>query len=156
MAALACWWPAPLLVELTYFWGLAGTLQAVLTPDLSVGFPHPEFFEYVIAHLAIVWAALFLVAGLRYRPRPHAVRRVFAVTAGYTAFVGVVDAVTGADYMFLRSPPAHRTLLSLLGPWPYYIFAAAGVALVLLVVLDAPFRRPPGPVSRLPLRARRV
>jgi hypothetical integral membrane protein (TIGR02206 family) len=40
VAAIACWWPQwNLAVELTYFWGLAGTLQAVVTPDLSSGFP---------------------------------------------------------------------------------------------------------------------
>jgi uncharacterized membrane protein YwaF len=32
VAAAACWWQKPLLVELTYFWGLAGTLQTS-TPD---------------------------------------------------------------------------------------------------------------------------
>ncbi len=139
VAAVACWWPIPLLVELTYFWGLAGTLQAVLTPDLSVTFPHLEFFEYLTGHLGIVLAALFLVIGMRLAPRPGAVPRVFAITAAYTAFVGLVDAAIGADYMFLRSPPSEWTLLRVLGPWPWYIFSAAGVALVLLLVLDAPF-----------------
>jgi hypothetical integral membrane protein (TIGR02206 family) len=140
MAAVACWWQAPLLVELTYFWGLAGTLQGVLTPDLGAGFPHLVFFEYVVGHLGIVVAALFLVVGLRLAPRPGAVGRVFAVTALYTAFVGVVDWVSGANYMFLRSPPREWTLLRLLGPWPWYLFSAAGAALVLLFILDLPFR----------------
>lgn len=139
VAAAACWWRVPLLVELTYFWGLAGTLQAVLTPDLDVGFPHLAFFEFVVAHLGIVVAALFLVVGLRLAPRPRAVPRVFAITLAYTSFVGVVDAVTGGDYMFLRRPPQEWTLLRVLGPWPWYVLSAAGVALVLLVALDAPF-----------------
>jgi uncharacterized membrane protein YwaF len=68
VAAVACWWQVPLLVELIYFWGLAGTLQAVITPDLAVGFPHPMFFEYVVGHLGIVLAAVFLVVGLRLTP----------------------------------------------------------------------------------------
>ena len=73
--------------------------------------------------------------------------RVFAITAGYTAVVGLVDALTGANYMFLRAPPGNWTLLRVLGPWPWYVVSAAGVALVLLVALDAPFwrRRRPGP-----------
>ncbi|HXZ82535.1 MAG TPA: TIGR02206 family membrane protein [Acidimicrobiales bacterium] len=141
VAAIACWWRVPLLVELTYFLGLAGTLQAVLTPDLSVNFPHLVFFEYVVGHVGIVLAALFLVVGLRLRPRPGAVPRVFAITAAYTAFVGLVDGVTGANYMFLRRPPGEWTVLRLLGPWPWYVVSAAGVALVLLVLLDLPFRR---------------
>ncbi len=38
VAAIACWSPGwSLGVELTYYWGLAGTLQAVLTPDLGAG-----------------------------------------------------------------------------------------------------------------------
>ena len=105
VAAVACWWRIPLLVELTYFWGLAGTLQAVITPDLSVGFPHLVFFQYVIGHVGIVVAAVFLVVGMGIEPRRHAVVRVFAITAAYTAFVGIVDGLSGANYMFLRSPP---------------------------------------------------
>jgi len=70
--------------------------------------------------------------------------------------VGIVDALTGANYMFLRSPPAEWTLLRVLGPWPWYVVSAAGVALVLLTVLDAPFwsrrRRAPVPASPAPLR----
>ena len=140
VAAIACWWRVPLLVELTYFIGLAGTLQAVLTPDLNVSFPHLVFFEYVVGHVGIVLAALFLVVGLRLRPRPGAAIRVFAIAAAYTTFVGLVDAVTGANYMFLRRPPGEWTVLRLLGPWPWYVVSAAGVALVLLFLLDLPFR----------------
>jgi hypothetical integral membrane protein (TIGR02206 family) len=141
VAAAACWWRLPLLVELTYFWGLAGTLQAVITPDLNVGFPHLVFFQYMVGHLGIVVAAVFLVVGLGLIPRPGAVLRVFAITLGYTAFVGLVDGLSGANYMFLRTPPGEWTLLRVLGPWPWYIASAAGVALVLLVALDAPFWR---------------
>lgn len=139
VAAAACWWRTPLLVELTWFWGMTGTLQAVITPDLDTAFPHLVFFQYVVGHTGIVLAALFLVVGLRIYPRPGAVKRVLAITAGYTAIVGFVDAVAGADYMFLRSPPENWTLLRVLGPWPWYIASAAGFAVVLFVLLDAPF-----------------
>jgi len=142
VAAVACWWPQWLLaVELTYFWGLAGTLQAVVTPDLSAGFPSLEFFEFVVGHLGIVTAALFLVVGLRLAPRRGSVSRVFVITAVYTAFVGWFDWLFGSNYMFLAAAPRHGSLLSVLGPWPWYILSAAGVALVLLLLLDAPFHR---------------
>jgi hypothetical integral membrane protein (TIGR02206 family) len=128
------------LVELTYFWGLAGALQSLLTPDLQTGFPSLTFFEYVLAHAGIVCAALFLVVGQRIAPGPHAAPRTLAITLAYTALVGVVDAATGGDYMYLRNPPS-GTLLAVLGPWPWYIASAAGVAVVLLTILDAPFWR---------------
>ena len=142
VAAVACWWPQwALAVELTYFWGLTGTLQAVLTPDLSAGFPRLEFFMFVVGHVGIVIAALYLVVGLRLRPRPGSVWRVFAITVAWTVLVGVFDWLTGSNYMFLAQVPRNASLLSLLGPWPWYILGAAGVAVVLLLVLDAPFRR---------------
>ena len=58
-----------LLVELTYFWGIAGTLQAVAFPDLSSTFPHLVWFQYTAGHLGIVFAALFLVVGMGLKPR---------------------------------------------------------------------------------------
>jgi hypothetical integral membrane protein (TIGR02206 family) len=139
IAAAACLWRLPLLVELTYFWGLAGTLQGVVTPDLSVGYPHLVFWQYTVGHLGIVFAALFLVVGMGCVPRPRSVPRVFAVTLAYTALVGSVDAVAGANYLFLRAPPGEWTLLRILGPWPWYLLSAAAVALVVFTALDAPF-----------------
>ena len=154
VAAGACWWRTPLLVELTYFWGLAGTLQAVVTPDLNTGFPHLVFFQYVVGHVGIVVAALFLVTGMRLTPRRGAVARVFVLTAAYTAVVGLVDGLTGANYMFLRAPPGEWTILRLLGPWPWYVVSTAGVALALLLLLDLPFRRRDGHRIRAPGGAR--
>ena len=139
IAAAACWWRQRLLVELTYFWGLAGTLQAVITPDLNAGFPHLVFFQYLVGHLGIVLAAFYLVVGLGIVPRKGSVLIVFAITVAYTAFVGLIDALSGANYMFLRRPPGDWTLLRLLGPWPFYIASAAAVALVLIALLNLPF-----------------
>jgi hypothetical integral membrane protein (TIGR02206 family) len=139
VAAVACWFPRPLLVELTYYLGLAGALQAVVTPDLTSPFPHLVFFEFVVGHVGIVFAAVFLVVGLHCRPRRGSVLRVFWIGCAYTAFVGLVDGLTNANYMFLRLPPAEWTLLSALGPWPWYVVSAAGVALALFSLLDLPF-----------------
>lgn len=133
------WWP---VVELTYFWGLAGTLQAVATPDLTAPFPHLQFLEYVVGHVGIVVTALFLVVGRRLRPRDGAVPRVWFLTAAFMLLSGLVDALTGANYNFLERLPGRDSLLSVLGPWPWYLVAAAALAVVVLVVLDLPFRRP--------------
>jgi hypothetical integral membrane protein (TIGR02206 family) len=118
----------------------------VATPDLSSGFPHLVFFQYVVGHLGIVVVALFLVVGVGITPRRHAVPRVLAITLTYTGVVGIVDAATGANYMFLRRPPGEWTLLRLLGPWPWYLASATLVAVVLFTVLDLPFRRGRRPV----------
>jgi hypothetical integral membrane protein (TIGR02206 family) len=140
VAAFACWWRTPVLVEMTWFWGLAGTLQAVATPDVGATFPHLEFVNYVVEHLIIVIVAVYLVVGLRLVPRRGSVGRMFAILLVYAAIVGAVDAGTGANYLFLRHPPSTYSLLDDLGPWPWYIGSCAGLAVVLFAVLDLPFR----------------
>jgi hypothetical integral membrane protein (TIGR02206 family) len=141
IAAAALWTRQQLLVEITYFWGLAGTAQALLTPELPQHFPTYPYFQYYIAHGGVVAAALILVVGLGIRPRRWAVAWVAGLTIVYAGFVGLVDAVTGADYMFLRSKPGVPTLLDDLGPWPWYILSASAIGIVFFAILDAPFRR---------------
>jgi hypothetical integral membrane protein (TIGR02206 family) len=141
IAAITTWQPKWRLgVELTYFWGMAGTLQAVVTPDLTTPFPDVEFFVFVVGHVGIVLAAIYLVVGLRLEPRRGAVVRVFALTAAYTGIVALVDWALGANYMYLARTPGEPSLLSVLGPWPWYVLGAAGVAVILFAILDAPFR----------------
>ena len=140
IAALALLLRTQLLVELTYFWGLAGTIQALITPDLPQHYPSFPFFQYYVAHGGIVTAALFLVVGLHQWPRRDAVLRVLAITIVYVVVVGAIDAATGANYLYLRSKPPSGSLLDLLGPWPWYVAWATLVGLALLLLLDAPFR----------------
>ncbi len=140
VSALALWLRQQLLVEVTYFWGLAGTIQAVITPDLPQHFPAFPFIQYYVAHGGVVAAALFLVVGLGQWPRQRAIFWVGALTVAYAAFVGLLDAATGANYMYLRAKPASTTVLDVMGPWPWYIGSAGLIAIVLFVILDAPFR----------------
>src|SRR6266851_2552507 len=139
VSAFALWCRRQLLVEVTYFWGLAGTIQAVITPDLPQHFPSFPFIQYYVAHGGVVAAALFLVVGLGQWPRRRAVTWVAALTIVYAAFVGLLDAITGADYLYLRAKPASATLLDLLGPWPWYIGWAALIGIALFVILGSPF-----------------
>jgi hypothetical integral membrane protein (TIGR02206 family) len=141
LGAAALWSRRRALVELLWFWACAGTAQALVTPDLPRRFPDLLYFQYYAAHGGIVLAALFLVLGLRQAPARGAVGRGLLATAGYTAAAAVVDVVTGGDYLYLRHPPPVHTLFDLMGPWPWYLVATAGLAVVLFVLLDLPFRR---------------
>ena len=47
----------PLLCSLTYFWGLAATIQALLTPALTIGYPALPFVTFFIHHFAAITTA---------------------------------------------------------------------------------------------------
>lgn len=137
---VALWWRRPALVELAYFWGVAGTLNGLITPDIPEHFPAFPYVQYFVQHAALPGSALFLVAGLRIAPRPWAFLKVY----GWTVVLLVVDSManllTGGNYLFLRQAPGVGSLLDLMGPWPRYIFGAALLAMIFFAVLDAPFR----------------
>lgn len=141
IAGAALWWRTPVLVEITYFWGLGGTVQALITPELARSdlFPTYFYFQYYINHGGLVLAALFLVVGLNQVPRPRAVLRVAATTFGYLLVVAGVDRLTAGDYLYLREPPPTFSVLNLLGPWPWYIGGMFGLGIVVLLLLNSPF-----------------
>jgi hypothetical integral membrane protein (TIGR02206 family) len=148
VSVLALWTPRPLLVELTWFWGLTASLQAVITPDLGTAdFPELLFWTFFITHAGAVVAALVLVVGRGNTPRPGAVWRAFAATLAVAAAAAIADLLTGGNYMWLREKPEAGSLLDVMGPWPWYIVSAAALALLLFVLLAAPFTRrdPPRP-----------
>jgi hypothetical integral membrane protein (TIGR02206 family) len=142
VSVLALWTARPVLVELTWFWALTASLQAVLTPDLGADFPELIYWTFFITHSGAVVAAVLLVIGRRITPRPGAVKRVFVATLAVAAAAGTANLLTGGNYMWLREKPDTASLLDLMGPWPWYIVSAAVLALVLFTLLDLPFSRP--------------
>ncbi len=134
---------APLAAELTYFWGLAGTVQAILTPSTCYDFPSPAYFAFFQLHAGVVVAALYLPLGLGWRPRPGAVLRVWVWGLGYVAVAAAVDFAAGANYGFFREPAA-GSLMVWLGPWPIYVVAMVAVALPVFALLGLPFARRAG------------
>ena len=132
--------PSQRAAELLYFWAGAATTVAMLTPDVTLGFPRWEFLVFFGLHGLVVVAAATLTFGLGLAPGPGAPGRAFLATVVYAAFVGVVDAVGGFNFMFLRAKPDTPTLLDFMGPWPVYVVVGAVIALGLFQLLALPFR----------------
>ena len=133
--------PSRALAQVVYFWAGSGTLLAMLTPELPWAFPRWEFIVFFGLHGLVIVAAAVLVFGLRLAPRPGAAWRVLGITAGWAAFVGIVNLALGTNFMYLRHKPTVATPLDWMGPWPVYIAAGGVLAFVLFQLLALPFRR---------------
>ncbi len=136
---LALWtrrqWPC----EIVYFFGLAGTLQGLLTPNLKVDYPDPRFAVFFLLHGGVVIAALHVVTSMRHAPRPGAVGRLVALTLLYGGLGALINALLGTNYGFLCRKPEQASLMDSLGPWPWYVGSLALLAAALFSLLNAPF-----------------
>jgi hypothetical integral membrane protein (TIGR02206 family) len=131
--------PAQRTYELTYFWALSGTLQALLTPDLYYGFPDLRFIVFFAFHDGAIAAALYLLVACGMRPVPASLPRVVVWSLGYFVAALAVNAVFHTNFGFLSEKPAKASLLDLMGPWPIYDFELLGLGIGFLILLYLPF-----------------
>ena len=126
--------------EVAYFWGIGGTLQAVLTPNLPYGFPDWRFISFFTSHCGIIVGVVFLMLTRRYRPYPMSIVRVWLWSEFYFVVTLAVDKLTDVNYGFLLHKPEAFSILSFLSDsWPLYLLQMHGVALLFFLVLYAPF-----------------
>ncbi len=126
--------------EIAYFWGLVGTLNAVITPSLGdgEGFPSYRFFQYFLAHSGIVAGVLYAALGLRLRPTLGGLFRAFLYVNLFAIGVGICNVVMDSNYMFLCEPPITASPF-FFAPWPWYIPILDIVALGMFFAVFSPF-----------------
>jgi hypothetical integral membrane protein (TIGR02206 family) len=124
------------IYEFTYFTGIGGAIQALITPaGLLSGFPHFTFYYFFVGHAGIITACLFMTWILEYRPYLRSIWRTFFIGNIYMAFVGSINWLIGSNYMFLAHKPSYPSLLDYLGPWPWYIISLEVIALITFFIL---------------------
>ena len=125
--------------EVAYFWALAGTTQALATPDLSTGFPDPAYVVFFTGHGLVIVGVLYGILALGLRPTGLSVLRVALITVAVAVVTFGVNLALGTNFMYLMAKPAGASLLDWFGPWPWYWLGLVGVAIVSFAVLYAPF-----------------
>lgn len=139
-AVYALWTRQRWAYALLYYWGLTLTAQAFLTPELSApDFPSREYLMFWSIHCFIVWSAIYLTWGLGIRPDWRSYRTVVLVTAGWAVAMLGFNALTGANYGFLNHKPPGRSLLDVLGPWPWYLLSELVAALAVWALITWPW-----------------
>lgn len=125
--------------EVAYFWATTGSVVALLTPDLSVDFPDIRFVLFFLGHGLTVLAVLYAIAAYRFQLRLKSVYFALTVTAVYTLVVAALNLLLDTNHLFLRAKPEGTSVMDFFGPWPWYVFANAVLAVVLCLIAYAPF-----------------
>ncbi|MDZ4789033.1 MAG: TIGR02206 family membrane protein [Blastochloris sp.] len=138
-AIAALVWRKQLFYEITYFLGLAGTLQGLITPDLRYDYPHFYFFAFFLVHAGILTTVFYMTFGLKMRPNPISLVRAFIFIQFYMICAFLTNWLLGTNYGYLQSKPENPSLLDHLGPWPWYLLSMQGLAILLFLIYYAPW-----------------
>lgn len=127
------------IYELILFWILAGTVQAIITPDLLDGFPHYTFMKFWIVHNGLVIIVLYATFVWDYRPTLRGLFRSYIGLEIYFLLMMGINALMDTNYFYLNAKPPFATVLDLLGPWPWYIIVAQLIVIPYFLLLYLPF-----------------
>lgn len=128
------------IYEFAYFMGIAGALQALITPDLGVfGFPHFRFFQTFTSHGLIVTSAIYMTVVEGFRPTAKSMLRVFVWMNLYTLVVYFINTAIGSNYLMINHKPPNPSLLDLLPEWPVYILYMELIGVASMLLLYLPF-----------------
>ena len=127
------------MLGILYFWVLAGTINAVITPDLLFNFGHWEYILYFVYHLmlivAMIYATLVFKFTVTWRDYWNAVLGVIV----FTVFSACANVLLDANYNYLSAKPEVASVLDIMGPWPWYIGVVYVVMFLLFFLAFLPF-----------------
>lgn len=127
------------MYEILLFWIIAGTSQAIITPDIPIGFPSFEFFRYWIVHLGLVVVILYATLVLNFRPTLKSVFKSILALQVYVIFMVIVNYFLNANYFYLNNKPESASLLDHMGEWPIYIIVGQLVIVPYFLLIYLPF-----------------
>lgn len=110
-----------LLYEFLVFMGLLGSLQAVLTPDVTYNFPHIRYIQFFTTHGCVLIIIFYMTIIYNFKPKVISVIKAYIALVLYSIAVGIFNIFINGNYLFLAHKPESASLLDYFGSWPWYI-----------------------------------
>jgi hypothetical integral membrane protein (TIGR02206 family) len=126
--------------EYSYFLGIAGAFQALMTPDLGIyGFPHFRFFQTFISHGLLFTAPIYMTVVEGFRPTWKSLARTAIGVNIYMVLIFGLNFALGSNYLFINHKPPTASILDMLPDWPVYILYMELIGVVNCLLLYLPF-----------------
>jgi hypothetical integral membrane protein (TIGR02206 family) len=136
---LVIWYHNRKWIGILYFWALAGTLQALITPELHHGFPSFHFFRYFLMHAGIVSAVIYTVIVFKVFISWKDFWRAILYAQIYLMAVHLINLILKSNYSYTVRKPRTSTILDYLGEWPVYLLGGEILMILLFFILMMPF-----------------
>ena len=124
VAPFVLWNPKHKYFEPIYFLVMAGTFQAIVTPDLYYDYPAYEFFKYWITHVGLVLLMIHYMVCFALYPTAIGIVKTFGWLNLYVLVLLPINYLLDANYFYLIEKPINPSVLDFFGPWPVYILVA--------------------------------
>ena len=118
-----------LAYEIVFFWGLT-VIHAVITPDITQGFPHYHFIRYWLTHQLMIIGIIYATFVYDIRPHKKSIYKSFVALSLFFLITIPVNLLLDANYFWICGKPPVGTVLDYFGPWPWYIIVATLLALI--------------------------
>ena len=128
------------IYEFAYFIGLAGAMQAFLTPEAGIyGLWHFRAVQTLLVHGTLMIVPIYMTLKEGYRPTWKSFLRVAIGVNVYMVIVHFINLVLGSNYLFTQHKPPSASLLDVLGPWPWYILSMELLGFAIFFLLYLPW-----------------
>ncbi len=133
------WNPNKHYFEIFYFWVLAGTTQAILTPHLYNGFPNFIFIKYWFVHAGLVVYIVYIARVFKFNLTIKSLWKSFWYFQGYVLLVLIINMILKSNYVYILHKPPTASALDYLGDWPWYILVCEAIGLLMFFLLLIPY-----------------
>ena len=127
--------------EVSFFWGIGGGLNALLTPDVPKNFPDPQYVLFFVGHGLLIVAIVFASLGLKNRPTLSSVRNGIYFSLAVLPIIYLVNILIGppANYWYLGVKPVGESLLDFFPDPPFHIPLLIILGIVVFYLIYSPF-----------------
>lgn len=127
------------MYEILLFWIIAGTLQGVITLDISEGFPSFDYFRYWVVHLGLLTIIFYATFVFGMRPTFRSVFKSFFALQIYVVAMILINWLLRANYFYLNEKPKSASVLDYLGEWPLYLLVGQLILIPYFLIIYLPF-----------------
>jgi len=135
------WFEDKRVYPLMYFMGIAGAIQALVTPNASETFPHIRFISTMMTHSLLVICGFWVVFVEKYRPTKRSALNAFLGLNAYAFVVYFINKAIGSNYLYVVDKPSVATLMDFFPAWPWYIPILEGLLVIIMIGMYLPFSR---------------
>lgn len=117
---IALWWEPRWARSLVYFGVLSASVQGLLTPAITYGFPRVDFFIFFISHGLLMLAALSMPLLTDWKAKAKDPLRSVLLMNAYLVVIHPINLLLGSNYGYTTAAPSGSILETLGTPAPWY------------------------------------